>query len=126
MGYLCVYAVLLETTSRVFASPVSAQTLDAQGSRNFDGLDGMLERVNSISLGLDEEDFLPLAVLVGEPAARNFDVLDGILVRDSSVNLHLEEEDFLPLAVLVSEPADVTKPSSAGGDTEPIRAVYTS
>ena len=48
MGYLCVYAVLLETTSRVFASPVSAQTLDAQGSRNFDGLDGMLERVNSI------------------------------------------------------------------------------
>ena len=55
-------------TRREFASPVSAQTLDAQTSRDSDGWDELLECVNRIGLLLDDEGFLPLTALVSELA----------------------------------------------------------
>ena len=59
----------------MFTSPVSALTLDAQASQDYDGLDSLLECAECIIL--DEEDFLPLAVSwiseladVGKPSER--------------------------------------------------------
>ena len=50
----------------MFGSLVSVQTVDAETSQDYDGLDELLECVNSISLLPDEEDFLPPVVLVSE------------------------------------------------------------
>ena len=67
VGYLCLGSIL-EIPRSVFASPVIAKAFDAQASRDYDGLNELLECVDSIIFLAGQEDFLPLAVLVSELA----------------------------------------------------------